>query len=393
LWRFIKIDVSKTILIHAVKLEERTKILYIIPKLVNAGAEKHLVNLVKNLDKGKFEALICCVKELGILGETIKYSGVNVICLNRKSIYDLRIIIDIFKLIKKNRFDIVHSYLFGFDYLACLPAKLLRVPLVISSRRELASWKKLHHHFLGNLGNLFTDKVIANSEAAKNFALKNEILRPEKITTIYNGINLNEFLPFPKNKQVLSELGFVDGDIIVGMVTKFAEVKDVLTALKAMAQVRKPYPNTKYLLVGDGSLRKDMEAKARDLKLNGNIKFVGARPDIPQILSIIDIFILTSLSESLPNSVLEAMACEKPVVCTEVGGIPEVVLNAENGILARPKDYQDIAKAVINLIEKESLRNRMGVLGRKTVKERFSLERMVKEYDAFYTFAARKLHP
>lgn len=362
----------------------KIRILYIIPNLEVAGAEQHLINLVSNLDKQRFEVLICCIKKPGRLGELFKERGGNVVCLERRSIYDLRIMTDIHRLIKRNGFDIIHTYLFGFHYLAGIPARLCGTPVVISSRREIAVWKKWHHRFLENLGNRFTNKVIACSEAAREFAVQSENLPEEKILTIYNGVDLEKFSPRPQSACILEEFGFGKEDKIIGMVTKFASVKDHKTLLKAVNEIRKIYPRIKCLLVGDGLLKESVELEVESLKLGNNIIFPGKRDDIARILSIMDVFMLTSLVEGLPNTILEAMACGLPVVATNVGGIPEVVKNGKSGILVEPRDYRAIADAVMRLLENVSLRKEMGRRGREIVERKFGLDRMIEDYENLY---------
>ena len=363
---------------------KKIKILYIIPNLEVAGAEQHLINLASNLDNRGFEVLICCIKKPGKLGERFKEVGGDIICLKRRSIYDLRIMLDIHRLIKRNGFDIVHTYLFGFHYLAGIPARLCGVPVVISSRREIAVWKKRHHRFLENLGNRFTDKVVSCSRAAREFAVGSENLPGEKILTIYNGVDLKKFFPRPPSACILEEFGLGKEDKIIGMVTKFASVKDPETLLKAVNEIRKTYPRIKCLLVGDGPLKESLKLKVESLKLGNNIIFPGKRNDITRILSIMDVFVLTSLIEGLPNTILEAMACGLPVVATNVGGIPEVVENGKSGILVEPRDYSSIADAVVNLLENANLRKEMGARGREIVERKFGLDRMIEDYENLY---------
>ena len=365
--------------------KEKIKILYAIPRLAKGGTEKHLLQLAEYIDKEKFDVTICCLFEPGDIVKDINSSNFNLICLNRKNIYDLRILFDLYRLIRKERYDIVHSYLFAFHYLALIPSKIAGIPVTLSSRRELATWKKLHHILLENIGNLFVDKVVACSEAAKRFALQNENLKSNKIATLYNGIDLNKFSPRKKDSETINKLGFQDTDKVIGMVSNLSSVKDHKTLLNAIVEIKKAYPEIKCVLVGDGYMRGDLVRHVDRLKLNENVCFLGSREDIYKILSIMDIFVLTSLMEGLPNAVLEAMACGLPVVATKVGGIPEIIENGRNGILLEPKDHQSLALALITLIEDFSLRKEMGVIGRKIIEQKFSLERMVNDYERLYT--------
>lgn len=363
---------------------KKIKILYVISRLAKAGTEKHLLNLVSGLDKDKFEISVCCLFEIGYALETLNRINCKVICLQRKNIYDLRILFDLYRLIKNNKYEIVHTYLFGFHYLANIPAKIAGVPLTISSRRELAKWKKFHHRCLENIGNLFTDRVIACSNAVKEFALKTENLSLHKVVVIYNGINVDEFLPSPKNNQILQEFGLGKASKIVGMVANFSLEKNHRAMLEAIVKVKEKFPLIKCLLVGDGPLKKEIEGRVGKLELKENVFFASQRDDINQILSVMDIFVLTSLCEGLPNAILEAMGCGLAVVATNVGGVPEVVEDGRSGILVEPTNHIQVAKAVIKLLENEDLRLSLGRRGREIIENRFNFKKMVQEYEDFY---------
>jgi len=361
------------------------KILYVIPRLAKAGTERHLLKLAEGLSKRNFQISICCLFEIGELDQKYDLSNIRLISLRRKSIYDPRIIFDLLKLIKKEKYDIVHTYLFGFHYLASLPAKISGAPLVISSRRELARWKKPHHHFFENFGNIFTDKVIACSEEAKDFALNSEILSTRRLKVIYNGIDLGEFRPRNKKTDILDELGLTEHDKIIGMVANFSPIKDHYTILKSMVEIKKKFPRIKCILIGDGVLKSRLEDKAEELALGQNVIFAGRRDDVARLLSVIDIFVLTSLCEGLPNAILEAMASGLPVVATNAGGISEAVEDYKSGILIEPKNYKSISSAIIELLTDESLRQKMGRYGRQIAEQKFSLERMIKDYEGLYS--------
>jgi 2-polyprenyl-3-methyl-5-hydroxy-6-metoxy-1,4-benzoquinol methylase len=279
----------------------------------------------------------------------------------------------------------VHSYLFGFDYSATIPAKLCGVPLIISSRRELAKWKKIHHRILGKLEFLTTDRIVSCSEAAKCFAAEDEGVYIEKIKTIYNGVNLKLFYPRPKDKKILEEFKLNEGGPVIGTVTKFVKVKDVETTLKAVVEICRAFCETKVLVIGGGEIEGNLKRKVLDLGLERNIIFTGFREDIPSLLSVMDVFMLSSLSEGLPNVILEAMASGLPVVATKVGGIPEVVVEGESGFLVQPRDFRNLAAAVIRFLENKELRFRMGSRGRMIAEERFALGKMVSDYETLYS--------
>jgi glycosyltransferase involved in cell wall biosynthesis len=360
------------------------KILYVIPRLAEAGTEKHLLLLVKGLDARKFEVHVCCLfatKDKDFATP----SGIKLICLNRRSIYDLRIIIDLINLIRREKYDVVHTYLFGFHYLGLLPAKLIGVPLKISSRREIAFWKKTHHCLLENFGNIFADRIIACSHAVADFSRKTEVFSRNKIIVIYNGICTQKFRNIEKSQEIMNEFGISTNNLVIGSVGNLSFVKNHLVLLEAMVLLIREFPYIKCILVGDGHLRREIESAVHRLGLKKNVLLVGRRQDIERILSVFDIFVLSSLSEGLPNALIEAMSCGVPVAASNCGGIPEIIKDGENGILFDPRSPQAIAEAISRLLKDSQLRNTFSVLGRALIERGFNLEKMVREYDLIYS--------
>ena len=154
--------------------------------------------------------------------------------------------------------------------------------------------------------------------------------------------------------------------------------------LDAFRLVLDKFAKARLIIVGDGPARKDLERHAESLKLAGHVIFLGERNDVPDILSAFDVFLLTSLSEGLPISILEAMAAGRAVVSTKVGAIPEVILDGETGLLVPVGNANVMAGALKRILDDKTVMTKMGEAGRKRVKELFSLEHMVKEYESTY---------
>jgi len=175
------------------------------------------------------------------------------------------------------------------------------------------------------------------------------------------------------------------GEQVVGTVSSLTPHKGHTYLIEAASKVLEVFPSTQFLLVGDGRMREELEKKAKNLNLTPSIKFLGTRKDIPEILAAIDIFVLTSSSrEGLGISILEAMAAEKPVVATAIGGIPEVVIDGETGILVPPKNTDDIAGAIIELLKNPGKANTMGQKGAQRVKEKFTTQHMLVDIEELY---------
>ena len=148
--------------------------------------------------------------------------------------------------------------------------------------------------------------------------------------------------------------------------------------------MKREYNEAVFLIVGEGYLKNELEQLARDLGIENDVEFVGEREDIPQILSIMDIFVLPSALEGFSNVILEAMATGLPVVATNVGGIPELVVNKQTGILVPPDEPEELAKAIVDLLRDKNTSREMGKRGRERIEKYFGLEKMLGEYDALY---------
>jgi glycosyltransferase involved in cell wall biosynthesis len=171
---------------------------------------------------------------------------------------------------------------------------------------------------------------------------------------------------------------------VIGTVGRLSFEKDYQTLLEAFALVVKQSPKARLLLIGDGPDRGKLLVLTEQLNLSGSVKFLGMRSDVPALLNALDIFVLSSISEGIPNTILEAMCVGLPVVSTKVGGVPEIVQEGITGLLTRSRDPQSLANALTKLVVSSSLRRKMGDAGKAIVRERFSLESMVKAYEENY---------
>jgi glycosyltransferase involved in cell wall biosynthesis len=178
--------------------------------------------------------------------------------------------------------------------------------------------------------------------------------------------------------------------LLVGTVGRLHPQKGFASLLAAVARVRERLPAIRLLLVGGGALRRDLVARAEALGLAEVVIFAGSRGDVPEILAALDLFVLPSLWEGLPNAVLEAMAAGLPVVATAAGGTPEVVVDGETGLLVPPGDVTALAEAIERLLRDPGLRRKMGEAGRKRVEGHFTIEQTVAQTVALYETLLRQ---
>jgi glycosyltransferase involved in cell wall biosynthesis len=353
------------------------KILYVIPEMEVGGTEKHLYYLASGISKEGHRVKIVCIKSLGLIGERMLKKGFDIECFGISHPYSPFITGKVIKVISDFKPDVLHTYLFGFHLPAGIAGRIMRVPLIISSRRQIALWKKWYHRLFENLGNFFTDYVVACSEAVKEFTLKDEYIRSSKVRVIYNG------LPFPEIERRFSNKK------VLGMVANFSEVKGHRYILEAVKLLIPEFPDIKIKFAGEGRLLEIVKKQARETGIEKHTFFEGRVDNVFEFLNDTDIFVLPSLSEGLPNAVLEALYMERPVVATRVGGIPEVITSGENGILVEPGNVQQLTDGIRCFLRNPEKGIKMGKTGRDTVLKRFKMDVMVDNYLSLYRTGLR----
>ena len=232
---------------------------------------------------------------------------------------------------------------------------------------------------------IFTHKIICCSKAVEDFVRDYERIKPSKTVVIYNGVDEGNFSTFKNGSSAKAQLGVDSGVSLVGTVSSLAPHKGHKYLIQAAPMILDILPSTKFLIVGDGILREKLEEQVKNLNLISNVIFTGTRKNIPDLLSAMDIFVLPSCSrEGLGISIIEAMAAEKPVVATDIGGIPEVVKNGETGFLVLSRNSEALAQAIIELLRNPKKANTMGKKGRIRFQEKFTNKRMLSEVENLY---------
>jgi glycosyltransferase involved in cell wall biosynthesis len=219
----------------------------------------------------------------------------------------------------------------------------------------------------------------------EDFVRNYERIKPSKTVFIYNGVDEDNFSTFKNGSSAKAQLGVDSGVSLVGTVSSLAPHKGHKYLIQAAPMILDILPSTKFLIVGDGILREKLEEQVKNLNLISNVIFTGTRKNIPDLLPAMDIFVLPSCSrEGLGISIIEAMAAEKPVVATDIGGIPEVVKNGETGLLVLPRNSEALAQAIIELLQNPKKANTMGKKGRIRFQEKFTNKRMLSEVENLY---------
>ena len=356
-----------------------------MPSLVIGGAEKLLLTTVKYLNRDRYEIIVCCIVSEGIIADEIKKLGIKFYCLNESPrFYNPKKIYSLYKLFKKEKPAIVHTQILGANIYGRIAAMLARVPVIISTEHNVYYKKKRVHIWLDKILAKNTDKIVAVSNRVKEFTSKQEGIGKDKFELIYNGIDSKEFLPTASRKDIRDKLNFREGDFILGAVGALTIQKGHYYLIQALSLLVKRYPNTILLVVGTGELKEELQEIVRKLSLQENVRLLGLRRDISDLLNCMDVFVLPSLWEGLGIALLEAMLMGLPVVASSVDGILEIVENGKNGILVPPGNVEALSNAIDELIENPQLRQSLGKAAKEHILEKFEVRQYIHKLENLY---------
>jgi glycosyltransferase involved in cell wall biosynthesis len=352
----------------------KNKIVHIITSLNFGGAERMLFDLARGLKDSGLEVSVVTVVGGGPLVSDFEETGVPVKIFRKKGKIGFRVVWKIWRFLRRERPAIVHTHLFGGDTWGRIAAILARVPVIVSTEHNTNLDEGGFKRFVKKFLSLFTKRIVAVSEAVKKYSITVDRIKEKKIEVILNGIPLGNFLEIPEKR--------FGSPPVIGVIGRLEKQKGHEYLFEAL-NVLKAVPWTLWV-VGDGSLKNNLERLAKDLDLRERIIFLGARRNIPELLSQIDIFVMPSLWEGLGLALLEAAAAAKPIVASNVGGVPEIIKDGETGILVLPKNVKSLADGLEHVLLGAAEAKEMGVRARKFVSEKYGVERMVGDYEKLY---------
>jgi len=376
-------------------IEKKISVLHIITNLPVGGAQDNTLLTVEQLNRKKFNITLMC----GLHGEWVERAkaiqDIDLIFIKElvrpiSLIKDLIALNRIYRIFKEKKFDIVHTHSSKPGVLGRIAAKLTGIPIVVHTIHGFP-----FHDFMNPITkSIFitiekllakiTDKLITVSKLNLEKACKLKFADRERFQNIYSGIDFKKFdipLDVVAKKK---ELGIVNGQPIVGMVGRLSKQKAPLDFVRSTPKILDKHPNVKFLLVGDGELKAQTLSLAKELGVSQNIEVLGFRKDIPELLSIFDIYVLTSHWEGLGRALTEAMYTGRPVIATNVEGVPELVKDRETGLLVEPNDIEAISQAVISLLDNRSDALKYGAAAAKQVCEKFEATAMIRQIESLY---------
>jgi glycosyltransferase involved in cell wall biosynthesis len=365
------------------------RILEVINDATIGGGQQHVLSLVEGLDKTIFDVSVAC-RENGPLVDDLRSRGIVVYPIDMRKGVIHPPLFQLSRLLRRNQIEIMHAHGGVAGFWGRLSAAWAGTPtrvytlhgihfLHYSNPVKRALFVALER-FLARS----TDRIICVAESDCRAGLKRKLFSTDQSVVIRNGINLGPPEDSGDVRQRRAVLGFPADAPIIGTVGRLHRQKGQWILIEATREIMRVIPNVNVLLVGNGPLRKQLEKQSKSLGLDSAVHFVGARSDAIDIIPIFDVFVLPSLWEGLPYSLLEALALGRPVVASAVDGIPEVVVHGESGLLVSPGDSRELAEAVIKLLTDKAYADTLGRKGREVVLEGYRLDRMVRETSELY---------
>jgi glycosyltransferase involved in cell wall biosynthesis len=366
---------------------KKIKILFTIGNLDVGGAEKLVINQVKNIDKNKFEPYLCTLFPSGEHNYTKVFEQLQGIPYKKfgfKGPWDVASWIKVYLFLRKERFDIFCCHLFESNFIIRVINVLLDAKPVFIFEHNIywqkQWWKILADRLLAPK----TAKIFVDSNAILNFTSEQEKISKNKFAILPYPIELSDKRMFDLIK-IKNNLGLPENSFVIGAVARFVEQKGLPYLIKAAAKVLREMdrPDIYFLMVGYGKMESELINLINELGISQKFIIKKAK-DIKEVLPILDIFVVSSLWEGQPIAMLEAMAAGVPVVATSVGGIPEAIIEGKNGLLAEPKDENSLASKIIKLAKDDKLRYSVSKEGRLTAEE-YSLPVYIKKLEKFFT--------
>jgi glycosyltransferase involved in cell wall biosynthesis len=375
------------------------KILRIITRLNVGGPAKHVTILTRDLNDRDWHSLLVAGRVGPFEGSVVEHTrqqGVEPILINElvrptHPINDVIAFLKLLLLILREKPDIVHTHTSKAGAVGRLAAIICQVPVVVHTfhghvfHAYFHSIPTLLFQSIERLLARFTDVLIALGENQKKELVGFRIAEEDKIQVVPLGLELGPFLNATAEGKLRRELGFDSSTPLVGIVGRLAPVKGHMIFLNAAARILGRRRDIHFVIVGDGELRAELEQYTAGLDITDNVHFIGFRFDLPEIQRDLDVVALSSHNEGLPVALIEAMASERPVVATRVGGVSDLVTDGVTGILVPPADDEALADAILLALSNREEAGRMAAQAKAYVAERFTAQRLVRDIRELYT--------
>lgn len=354
------------------RTKRRLRVVHVAPNLEMGGLEKLLVEFARHTDQTRFALRFICLGNRGVLADEIEKCGWPVTALGVPNGLHPGLVLRLARRLRRCRADVVHTHDDRAHLYGTFAGRLARVPRLVHTRHGRSPDLSRRQKILINTAARLIDCFVCVSEESARLAIQRG-LPADRVRTIWNGIDVQRF------RCVGSQ---PDGPAV--LVARLSPEKDVETLLRAASLVIKTDPTFRLEIAGDGPCLKSLQKTTSELGLEGHICFLGQVHDVPALLARASLFVLSSLSEGISLTLLEAMASGLPIVATHVGGNSEVMIDGECGLLVPPQNPGAFADAVLRLRRDREASIRFGEAGRRRVESHFDIFRMISQYELLY---------
>lgn len=361
------------------------KVLLVVDSLTpEAGTENQILNLIPHFDRARIELFVACLEDGPRLQSVKPHATPLVFPVGRVfSFTGIREMLRFRREIRRREIDVVHTFMVRSTIFGVLAARFSSCKAILTSRRNLGYWYGPRYLALFRLLNRLTTRVLANSEAARQSAIRIEGLAENRVDVLYNGVECSRFAR-PANPLLRQRLGIPENAPVVGIVSNYRPVKDLPLFLKAARLVHQSAPGVFFVLAGRGPQQRELTTLAAELGIADCTIFTDDQNDVAAFYSCFQIACLSSQSEGFSNAILEYMAAGLPIVATDVGGVREAVQQGQTGFLVPSGDAQEFASKILVLLADEKLRAEMGRRGQQQCRERFDFPLVARQYEDYY---------
>ncbi|MGA1864194.1 MAG: glycosyltransferase [bacterium] len=377
------------------RTNQNLKIFYLLTDSDFGGTEASVMRLATGMRQRGFKIEICSIKRPGYMARDMMRQGFKVASLDLPSgitwnypFLFLTGIMRLKKLLKEVNPDIIHSFLFQSNLMTAMSrsfidgekASIRYISSVRCTEANKSQWRIILDRWA--LGR--SDLVLTVSEAVRNKYLKREKIQQNRIRVLYHGVEQRFMEEQKKISEFRFKLGIGEKDEMIGTVARLHKDKDIKILIRAFALALKSRPEIRLLIIGDGPEKNKLKEIALTLGIMDRIIFTGFRPDVLPLIGLLDIFCLTSKEEGFPQSLIEAMALEKPVVVSRVGGVMELIEDGISGILIPPGNPETIGDSILYLLQNPQKARKMGKAAKERVKHGFLLDHTLDKMEVIY---------
>jgi glycosyltransferase involved in cell wall biosynthesis len=356
------------------------RVCFLIDRLLVGGTESQLLALIRRLDRSRVRPYLCLLDGEDAVSRALEPDDCPLLRLGVRALLRPSAAVQAWGLarfLRRERIDVLQVYFPDSTYLGVLAGRLAGVPFVVRTRNNLGHWLTPVHRRLGRLYNGLTTVTIANCEAARQALLRDEGPRPDSVVVLENGVDLERFRAVPPLNPAVPPRR-------VGAVANLRPVKGLDVLVRAAAAVCAAHPGTTFAVAGEGESRPALQRQITDEGLMDRFALPGSVSNIPAFLAGVDVAVLSSRAEGMPNAVLEYMAAGRAIVATAVGANVQLIEDGVHGLLVPPDDPGRLAAAIAGLLHDPARAARLGAAARRRAEERYSREAMVRRFERFY---------